>query len=143
MKRRTAREIILKCLFSLEFTPANPEEGVENVISEHVVDEPNLNFIHDAVRGVCEKKDKLDSAISRYAQQSDWSVDRIALVDKNILRLALYEIQFSGDVPVSVAINEAVELAKLFSSEESGKFINGILGHFVRENISVETTPKP
>lgn len=139
MKRRKAREVALKSLFALEFNPQDMDEVIENVMGEHSVDDANHDYIHEVVTGVIRKKDDLDTIIGKFAKLSDWSLERIALVDKNILRLSLYEILFRDDVPVSVAINEAVELAKLFSTDIAGKFINGILGNFVRgENVQLE-----
>lgn len=140
MKRRKAREVALKALFALEFNPHNVEESIENVLSEHDIDEINNAYIHEVIKGIAEKKEELDTIISTFAKESDWALDRIALVDKSILRFALFEILFRDDVPVSVAINEAVDLAKIFSTDDSGKFINGILGHYVREkNLQAET----
>lgn len=140
MKRRKAREVALKALFALEFNPRDVEESIENVLSEHDIDESNNAYIHEVIKGIAEKKEEIDTIISAFAKESDWALDRIALVDKSILRFALFEILFRDDVPVSVAINEAVDLAKIFSTDDSGKFINGILGHYVREkNLQAET----
>lgn len=144
MKRRKAREVALKTLFAIEFNPSEIKEATDNVLCGHEIDDTSNDYIHEVVNGVMEKKEDLDKIIAKFAKQSDWTIDRIALVDRNILRLALFEILFREDVPVSVAINEAVELAKIFSTEESGKFINGILGTFVRgEDAAAEKTNPP
>jgi N utilization substance protein B len=91
------------------------------------------NFIWQLVNGVVEKKEKLDEIISKSAPQ--WPLEQITIVDRNVLRMGLYELLFSSreEVPPKVAINEAIELAKTFGGESSGKFINGVLGTVYRE----------
>jgi N utilization substance protein B len=84
-----------------------------------------MKFTTELIEGVLEKAADIDAKIVAYAD--NWEIDRIASVDKNILRVALYEIFYRDDIPTNVSIDEAIELAKKFSSEESGKFINGIL----------------
>jgi len=84
--------------------------------------------------GVQEKREEVNQLISRYAE--NWRLERMSVIDRNILRLAVFELHFQDDVPASVAINEAVEIAKRFSTDDSGPFINGILDAMARENIS-------
>lgn len=95
------------------------------------IDDRSLGYLRKAVSGVIEHRADIDRTISRLA--IGWSLDRMGAVDRNLLRLAVYEILHLDDVPVGVAINEAVALAKKFGDEESGKFINGILGRLARE----------
>jgi len=101
---------------------------------DHLTDEAGLppsgeKFARDLVNGVVANRDELDRIITEYAPS--WPVDQIAAVDRSVLRLAIYELTFSREVPPKVAINEAVDLAKVFGSESSPKFVNGVLGSVV------------
>src|SRR5699024_1834508 len=112
MNRRQAREEAFKILFQLEI---NDEQ-------------PNLNnevFVDTVISGVIENKLEIDSQIKH--QLKNWTFERIALIDKTILRIAIYEINELEDIPVAVSINEAVELAHTYGDENSSKFINGVL----------------
>lgn len=91
--------------------------------------ETGADFARELVEGVNAHQRQLDELIGRYAPE--WPVDQIAIVDRNILRMAIYEILLCDDTPVKVAINEAVELAKEFGSDSSGRFVNGVLGSLV------------
>ncbi|MBR6738564.1 MAG: transcription antitermination factor NusB, partial [Oscillospiraceae bacterium] len=93
-------------------------------------------YIREIVRGVAVHAPELDDFIARYAK--GWSFDRIHLVAAAVMRVAMYEVLYCKDIPNSVAINEAVEIAKKYETEETVKFINGILGSFVRGEISAE-----
>jgi N utilization substance protein B len=101
------------------------EEGA----SEHLAEKERA-YARDLVQGTWERRDDLDEVIAHYAK--DWAIDRMAAVDRAILRMAIYEIKHQEDVPDGVVADEAVELAKSFSTAESGKFINGILGSVIR-----------
>ena len=85
----------------------------------------------DVTLGVLGHQERIDAAVGRYAPE--WPVDQIAIIDRNILRIAIYEILLGKDTPIKVAINEAVELAKTFGSDSSGRFVNGVLGTLVAE----------
>lgn len=89
------------------------------------------DFVSRIIEGILAHRDELDMIIAEYADR--WSVERMPALDRSIMRLALYEILHEADIPYSVTINEAVELANIYSTEESGKFINGILGRLVKE----------
>jgi transcription antitermination protein NusB len=139
VSRRKAREIALQCLFQVDVGRADPDTALFQAFSrEHEEGQPtgldmgerDAQYARDLVQGTWERRDALDQEIARYAKE--WAVDRMAGVDRNILRLAIYEIRHQEDVPDGVAADEAVELAKTFSSAESGKFINGILGSVIR-----------
>ncbi|MCQ2752061.1 MAG: transcription antitermination factor NusB [Coriobacteriales bacterium] len=122
-----------ECTFELGEDEVLEEEMQKNLA---VFDEDEIivaNIDENAAQ-ICEnifaKKDKLDAIIDNFS--TNWEFNRIPIIDRNILRIALYELKYADDVPESVAINEAVELAKIFGGEQSYKFVNGILGEFVR-----------
>ncbi|MBM7650432.1 N utilization substance protein B [Bacillus ectoiniformans] len=128
MKRRTAREKGLQALYQMDMSGAAPEDALENVLEGEPVDE----YLKILITGTTDNLNEIDELIKSNLEK--WSFDRLAKVDRNILRLAIYEMKYSDDVPAKVAINEAVELAKYFSDEKSSKFINGILSK-VKETI--------
>ena len=108
---------------------------LKNLQAEANLSEENLGFAHELVEGVVRYKEKLDAQIHRYAPA--WPIEQIALIDRNILRLAIFEILIDNKIPVKFAINEAVELAKNFGGDSSPKFINGVLGA-ISANINKE-----
>ncbi len=117
--RRASRERALSLLYEAEVKDVAPAD----LLGELPVDpEP---FVADLVGGVGRHQGPIDELIARYA--IDWAVDRMPAIDRNVLRLAVYELRERPDVPVGVVISEAVELAKRYSTEESGRFVNGIL----------------
>ena len=124
-KRRKARELALMLLYELEFRPGDLEAMLAEFWSDRAVPPDVRAFAEALVRGAAEKSADLDGIIQAHA--AHWSLARIAPVERNILRLAAYELLFRDDIPERVAINEAIELAKLYGSEESGAFVNGIL----------------
>jgi N utilization substance protein B len=124
-RRRKARELALLILYELEFRPGEAKAIVENFWQDHPVPEDVRTFTESLVRGTVESGPELDRQIA--ANAAHWSLARIALVERNILRLAAYELLYRDDIPERVAINEAIELAKLYGSQESGAFVNGIL----------------
>lgn len=120
MDRRTAREEAFKFLFQQDI---NESDSVE--------DEKMNSYTKLVVVGVIKHKDKIDQLISD--SLLNWSYDRIALVEKTILRIATYEITYLDDVPIGVSINEAVELAHMYGDEKSGKFVNGVLSKIIEQ----------
>lgn len=124
-KRRKARELALMILYELEFRPGEAKAILENFWQDHPIAEDVRAFTESLVRGTVESGPELDRQIA--ANAAHWSLARIALVERNILRLAAYELLYRDDIPERVAINEAIELAKLYGSQESGAFVNGIL----------------
>ncbi|AKO94092.1 transcription antitermination factor NusB [Priestia filamentosa] len=128
MKRRTAREKALQALFQCEIGQSSPEEAIDNVVEEEAVDA----FLRQLVLGVSENKEEIDSLIS--ANLEKWTLDRLANVDRIILRLAVYEMKYEEDIPQNVSINEAIELAKTFGDDQSGRFINGVLSKISASN---------
>ena len=124
--RRKARVIALQVLFEVDSVGHNAEETVDRLVSEVTLSEEVSDFTRELVGGVLTNKDRIDSIIQTHAPA--WPVSQLATIDRNILRLAIFEILLNNKVPVKAAINEAVELAKTFGSENSPKFINGVLG---------------
>lgn len=131
MKRRTARELGLKVLFARDLGKVEPYTMLEQLAEEENSGDNAKNFSRYLIEGVILNQEQLDRTIKEYA--IEWDLDRMAAVDRNIMRLALYEMFYSPDVPKAVAVNEAVELAKLYGSEDSARFINGILGKVIKE----------
>ena len=124
--RRRARAIALQALYEIDSTG----HGVEGVLA-HLLDGGGLSgenesFAGELVRGVIQNREKIDRDIQTFA--AAWPIGQISVVDRNILRLAIFEILLDNRVPVRVAINEAVELAKTFGSDNSSRFVNGVLG---------------
>ena len=129
--RRKARELALQILYQLEMVNSSPEEALEALLQEKPAPEEVRSFALRLAKGALEKKDELDEQI-RLASQH-WSVKRMAIIDKSILRMGIYELKYMGDIPYKVTINEAVELAKKYSGENSPAFVNGILDRVNRE----------
>jgi len=135
-KRRKAREVALQFLYQLDLNgDANPIPHDEEFWARHPVDDDTRIFGDGLVRGVKSNQEKIDHAISQFAEH--WDLDRMAVVDRNILRLAVYELLWTAEVPPKVAINEAIEIAKKFGNQKSPQFINGILdGILKRYNLA-------
>lgn len=124
--RRRARIIALQVLYEIDTISRQAGEVAERLLAEAGLSEENNDFVRELVSGVVQNRDEIDLSIRRFAPA--WPIEQIAMIDRNILRLAIFEILFNNKVPVKVAISEAVELAKGFGSENSGKFVNGVLG---------------
>ncbi len=139
MSRRKARKNAFILLFELDFLGwEQPEKAaelffdqLETLDSPEQADEAEQAFVRSAVTGVAEHLEEIDQALNRVAR--GWSIDRMSKVDLAILRLALYEMRYAEDVPPGVAINEAVDLAKAYSSDEAPAFVNGVLGRLAAE----------
>ena len=127
--RHRARVSALQALFEIDCASRNPIVVIERRLQDIPLPEAGADFARDLVQGVSEHQEELDALVGRYAPE--WPVDQIAIIDRNILRMAIYEILMRDDTPVKVAINEAVELAKEFGSDSSGRFVNGVLGSLV------------
>ena len=128
MGRRTARETAVQLLFESEFHAGG--EDTLALTGQEDFEQKDLAYIRQTLSGVQAELGRIDPLIEKYA--AGWALDRMPKVDKSILRLAVYEILYT-DVPGSVAISEAVELAHVFSSDEAVPFINGVLGSFLRD----------
>lgn len=132
MKRRKAREYALQILFQVDFTKKRIDsKDLEEFWSGKKESRSVKEFTEDIVRGTLNSIDEIDAMIERVTE--NWLLKRMAAVDRNILRFAAYEILYRKDIPSAVTINEAIEIAKKFSSEESAPFINGILDRLAKE----------
>lgn len=148
MVRNTAREIAIHLAYELSFTDKLPELLLDERLSDEYFDtlkdedevygEPprgkQMEYIRSIVLGVARHAPELDDYIAKYAK--GWKFDRIPLVASAIMRVCMYEVLYRDDIPNGAAINEAVEIAKKYETEETVKFINGILGSFVRGEIT-------
>lgn len=127
--RRRARTIALQALYEIDSVGHPPGIVLQRRLEDHDLPEKGNQFVRQLVIGVLENTKILDPLIQEHAPE--WPLDQMACVDRNVLRIALYEFAVMGDTPVKVAINEAVELAKLFGSDSSARFVNGVLGALV------------
>ena len=129
-KRSTARRLAMQALYEAEHSTKDIHTSLKNVFSHEGYLDETKTFAKELACGVFLKKSEIDMLISKYS--IDWPLDRISGVDRNILSLSLYEIR-EAKTPPQVVINEAVELAKKYSSKEAAKFINGILGAYIKD----------
>ena len=131
MKRRKAREYALQILFQLDIRKEKPTAMLfKRFWAEYAPDDEVRSFTEEIVKGTVKHLRAINAKI--LASAKNWSLDRMATVDRNVLRLAAYEILYRIDIPLSVTINEAIELAKKFGTDESGAFVNGILDSVAR-----------
>lgn len=133
--RHRARVLALQTWYEVDCARHVPAQVIERRLAEADLPEPAAQFARDLVLGIQTHLAQLDSLIGRYAPE--WPVDQIAIVDRNVLRIAIYEILFRQDTPLKVAINEAVELAKQFGSDSSSRFVNGVLGTLVTKETTL------
>jgi len=124
--RRKTRAITLQVLYEVDSVGHEVERVITYLIGKENLSEENKEFIRHLVSGIVQKKEAIDLSIQRFAPA--WPLEQMAVIDRSILRLAIFEILFDNRVSVKVAINEAIVLAKHFGSEKSPKFINGVLG---------------
>ncbi len=131
--RRQAREWAVQLLFQTEFNPDNLDQALADFWNdeEKKPSERDTTYVNEVVHGVIEKRREVDRTISKYTQ--NWDVDRLGVLDRTILRVAVYEMLFRSDIPPVVSINEAVEIAKAYISKESGRFVNGVLDRIQKE----------
>lgn len=136
-KRTLAREYALQILYSIDIGNLKPEEALESFWEDNppVAGEVR-EFAESIVQGICGNIENIDNTISKYA--TNWTLKRMAVVDRNILRSAVYELLFREDIPPKVTINEAVDIAKKFGDENSGKFVNGVLDKIGKESKRIE-----
>ena len=136
--RRRARIVALQALFEVDTAGHEPDKTLRVRLVESPLATSGLDFCHSLVSGVVDHGPALDAIIHRIAPE--WPIDQMAPVDRNILRLAAFEILYYPDTPPKVAINEAVELAKIFGSDSSGRFVNGVLGTLLAQKQQLLTT---
>ncbi|MCK1991455.1 transcription antitermination factor NusB [Peribacillus muralis] len=121
MKRRVAREKSLQALYQIDIAKSNADEAMESVLNGAPTDE----YFKQLVMGITENREQLDGMIRDNLE--NWTLERLANIDRNLLRIAIYEMVHSEDVPVSVAMNEAIEIAKKFGDDQSSSFVNAVL----------------
>ena len=127
--RRQARTIALQTLYELDCSAHKPKDVLARLLEEKALPDEAADFAESLVNGILQNKENIDDVIRRFAPA--FPVNQIAPIDRNILRLAIFEILFDNRVPMKAAINEAVELAKSFGGDTSQKFVNGVLGSVV------------
>ena len=124
--RRRARQLVLQALYEADTVGHDATDVLGRLLEGEPLSEDSAAFASDLVKGVIAHREEIDGHIRKFAPA--WPLDQMPAIDRNILRLAIFEILLDNSVPVKVGINEAVELAKTFGSDSSPKFINGVLG---------------
>ncbi|MDD2237290.1 MAG: transcription antitermination factor NusB [Kiritimatiellae bacterium] len=141
--RHTARERAAQFLFQMDFNPDQPAEALELFWGQQEEEKPSnkvISFAEQIVYGVLRNKDEIDRRIISCAD--NWELSRMGAVDRNVLRVAAYEMLYCNDIPPVVSINEAIDLVKDLSNPESGRFVNGVLDKLLR-SITAEQKGKP
>ena len=127
--RHLSRTIAMQTLFAWDFN-GQKKENIDQVIEENFNNfAPQFNdhgFVKDTINGVLDNLEEIDNNIRKYA--TEWPLEQITIVDRNVMRIGIYELLYNEKIPPRVAINEAIEIAKAFGGESSGKFVNGVLG---------------
>jgi len=132
--RHLSRTIALQTLYEWDFNGKDEKNLLRNLKTNSHEFAPDFNdkgFSQSIVKEVIKKSDEIDKIIEKYAP--DWPIDQITIVDRNVLRMGIYELKYNPEIPPKVAINEAIELAKGFGGQSSGKFVNGVLGAVFRD----------
>jgi len=126
-KRTLARECALKILYRIEISKEPVDDSLKDfwLQAAESINEEARDFAETLVKGTCENIKSIDEVISRHAD--NWNISRMAVIDRNIMRMSVYEMLYREDIPPNVSINEAIELAKKYGDVDSGKFVNGIL----------------
>lgn len=125
MNRHAAREKAFQILFQLDMNAKHPEQAIKDQFESLEVNA----YLKSLVEGVADHKNAIDLAITNHLEK--WTFERIASVEKTVMRIAVFELNYREDIPVNVSINEAVELANLYGDEKSGKFVNGVLSKLI------------
>ncbi|MBP1699002.1 MAG: nusB [Deltaproteobacteria bacterium] len=140
-RRRKSRESALQVLYQLNITKQEATAAFTQFEEHFLPDGVAEDFVKRLVHGVLEHRPELDRLIEQYSEH--WRIDRIDMIDRNILRMALFELLYCEEIPPKVTINEAIDLGKRFGSEDSGSFINGILDRVQNEVVKKPVEPKP
>lgn len=147
MKARTrARTVALQVLYEIDLTDHEPGTVFDQRIQElnldenHKLDADMIDFAHEIMMSVLPIAKQLDEVMAKYAP--DWPIDQISAIDRNIIRIATWEFAISQKTPVKVAINEAVEIAKLYGSDSTARFINGVLGSLAENGSQIRAVVK-
>lgn len=124
--RRKARELVLQVLYQADINASKEVEAQFDILCKNfLISKKAVPYARELLAGISRNIQKIDSLIAENAK--NWRVDRMSIIDRNILRLGVFEVAFNDQVPATVAINEAIEIAKRFSADDSASFINGIL----------------
>lgn len=129
--RRQAREWAVQILFQLDLNPTDPDPAIAEFWTERNGGARGRAFVDKTVKGVLAHIKEIDAMIRQCAD--NWDIKRMATTDRNVIRVAVYELMYCEDVPAAVAINEAVDIAKYFNCSESGRFVNGVLDRIRKE----------
>lgn len=134
--RHLARAIVLQSLYEWDFNDfaQDQKDIVVRNLEEFAPAFDEKEFAVNLMKGITDQKEEIDAAITKFAP--DWPIPKITVVDRNVLRIGTYELKYDATIPSKVAINEAIELAKTFGGESSGKFVNGVLGAVYRNEIA-------
>lgn len=130
-RRRAAREWAVQILFRQDMNPVKPDKAIADFWTQEKAGAGDKAFAEELVQGVWAEKSAIDEWLSRCSV--NWTLDRMPATDRNVLRLGVYELLFRKDIPASVSINEAVDLARFFGASGSGKFVNGVLDRLRKE----------
>lgn len=145
--RHLARTIVLQSLYEWDFHKRSDDEAIqiaERNLNEFAPEFDERSFTLSLIKGIIDNIEAIKDSITKFAP--DWPIERITTVDRNVLRIGIYELVFDDQIPSKVAINEAIELAKTFGGESSGKFVNGVLGAVYRDQTAqgkVKEADKP
>ncbi len=141
--RRQAREWVVQFLFQTEFNPGELDAALADFWNDEEKKplERDRNYANEVIHGVLEKQIKIDRTLKRYTD--NWDVDRLGVLERTVLRVAVYEMLFREDVPPVVSINEAIEIAKAYSGQKPARFINGVLDRIQKELNRPSRTPGP
>lgn len=132
MGRKIARESTMKLLYQMDINDDFSEKEISIFLENNELKSDEIEYINEVVKGINENIEEIDSYIEKYSE--GWKIKRLARIDLAILRIAIYEIMHKEDMPPQVSINEAVDVSKKYSTDESSKYINGLLGTFLKEH---------
>lgn len=130
----------MQFLYQHDFTGAGKDEDIALFLKDQELDDDSYEFCRMLIAGALSKNDELDTLLGKYVD--NWGIKRIASVDRNVIRMALYEMLYLKDIPAIVSINEAVDIAKKYSTAESGKFVNGVLDKIKQEIVDKQNGKK-
>ncbi|RJX18694.1 MAG: transcription antitermination factor NusB [Desulforudis sp.] len=131
VSRRQARDLALQVLFQVDLTAQTLDQAFDGTTQFHNLDPAQYQFARELAKGVLDHLVELDEVAAGLSK--DWSVYRMPVIDRNLIRMGLYEIKYRPDIPFNVSINEVVELGKLYGTDNTPRFINGILGNYVKD----------
>ena len=136
--RRQARELAMQALFYMDMQKDASEDMLEQFCGCFCASKKSRPFLIKLVNGVIGKKGQIDALVERFSQ--NWKISRMSCVDRNVMRIAVYELLYCNDIPPKVSINEAVDIGKKFGTQDSGAFINGIMDS-IKEALELEGAP--